>query len=189
MNIAQVHHARLAPCMRRAGRVRWCFYDALDPCLQAGMSSPAIRPRGRVLVSKHKACTDIGKHPRTEHGLSDATTDEAQIRKWWTDVALRPTWPSGPGPSLAWWCSTGMTTKAARTRWRSWSARIARCLRRSWGSPEAVGSTMSLPTRAATSRRRGHAGSWPRYPGRWGLYHCPTVAAQERQALRLGSAA
>lgn len=25
----------------------------------------------------------IGKHPRTMHGLADATTDEAQIRHWW----------------------------------------------------------------------------------------------------------
>lgn len=26
-----------------------------------------------------------GKHPRTAHGLKDATTDEAQIRRWWTE--------------------------------------------------------------------------------------------------------
>src|SRR5260221_14596423 len=29
-----------------------------------------------------------GKHPRTPHGVLDATTDEAQIRKWWTQ------WPN-----------------------------------------------------------------------------------------------
>ena len=27
--------------------------------------------------TKRAACTDIGKHPRTKNGLSDATTDEA----------------------------------------------------------------------------------------------------------------
>lgn len=32
-------------------------------------------------------CTSPGKHPRTAHGVKDATTDEAQIRKWWE------TWP------------------------------------------------------------------------------------------------
>jgi putative DNA primase/helicase len=29
-------------------------------------------------------CTNIGKHPTTFRGLNDATTDVAQIRKWWT---------------------------------------------------------------------------------------------------------
>jgi hypothetical protein len=29
------------------------------------------------------ACTSPGKHPRTEHGVKDATTDEATIRGWW----------------------------------------------------------------------------------------------------------
>lgn len=30
------------------------------------------------------ACTSIGKHPRTVHGLKDATMDGAKIRDWWT---------------------------------------------------------------------------------------------------------
>jgi hypothetical protein len=30
-----------------------------------------------------KDCKDIGKHPRTYHGLKDATTDEATIQRWW----------------------------------------------------------------------------------------------------------
>ncbi len=28
-------------------------------------------------------CSNIGKHPRTEHGLKDATRDESTIRQWW----------------------------------------------------------------------------------------------------------
>jgi hypothetical protein len=28
-------------------------------------------------------CENVGKHPRTTHGLKDATTDPAQIRTWW----------------------------------------------------------------------------------------------------------
>jgi hypothetical protein len=44
--------------------------------------------------TKRDACNDIGKHPRTKHGLSDATTDEATIRRWWqmwpkANVAIR----------------------------------------------------------------------------------------------------
>lgn len=31
-----------------------------------------------------EACGDkAGKHPRTMHGLDDATTDEGKIRRWW----------------------------------------------------------------------------------------------------------
>ena len=30
-------------------------------------------------------CQPRGKTPRTKHGHNDATTDEAQIRQWWTD--------------------------------------------------------------------------------------------------------
>ena len=29
-------------------------------------------------------CASKAKHPRTEHGVKDATTDERQIRDWWT---------------------------------------------------------------------------------------------------------
>src|SRR5262245_46559316 len=28
-------------------------------------------------------CPSIGKHPRTRHGVKDATTNEALIRHWW----------------------------------------------------------------------------------------------------------
>lgn len=28
-------------------------------------------------------CEDVGKHPRTLHGLDDASTDESTIRRWW----------------------------------------------------------------------------------------------------------
>lgn len=30
-------------------------------------------------------CQRIGKHPTTKNGLQEATTDEAKIRKWWTE--------------------------------------------------------------------------------------------------------
>src|SRR2546427_13223225 len=29
------------------------------------------------------ACASPGKHPRTTHGVQDASTDEATIRQWW----------------------------------------------------------------------------------------------------------
>lgn len=32
---------------------------------------------------KRAACVSPGKHPRTMHGLDDASTDEEKIRRWW----------------------------------------------------------------------------------------------------------
>ena len=31
------------------------------------------------------SCEHAGKHPRTRHGLKDATTDPDQIREWWSE--------------------------------------------------------------------------------------------------------
>jgi Protein of unknown function (DUF3631)/Bifunctional DNA primase/polymerase, N-terminal/Primase C terminal 1 (PriCT-1) len=44
------------------------------------------------------ACASRGKHPRTKNGLSDATTDADQIRKWWNrwpDANIGAVVPSG----------------------------------------------------------------------------------------------
>src|SRR5689334_2786188 len=30
-------------------------------------------------------CRDAGKHPRTRHGVKDASTDRSQIERWWKD--------------------------------------------------------------------------------------------------------
>lgn len=40
-------------------------------------------PNGACSCSKPKTCEHPGKHPRTEHGKDDATTDAAAIRAWW----------------------------------------------------------------------------------------------------------
>jgi len=42
-----------------------------------------ISPDGNCTCGK-KECQSRGKHPRTPHGLKDATTDAKQIRNWWT---------------------------------------------------------------------------------------------------------
>lgn len=47
-------------------------------------------------------CDRVGKHPRTAHGLKDATTDAAVIRDWWA------TWPGAnvgivTGPASGFW--------------------------------------------------------------------------------------
>lgn len=43
---------------------------------------------GRCTCGRDPCPDKPGKHPRTEHGVNDATIDAAQIEKWWT------TWPS-----------------------------------------------------------------------------------------------
>lgn len=41
------------------------------------------RATGTQCSCGNRRCDSPGKHPRTEHGLTDATTDAAQIRAWW----------------------------------------------------------------------------------------------------------
>jgi Bifunctional DNA primase/polymerase, N-terminal/Primase C terminal 1 (PriCT-1) len=38
---------------------------------------------GRTRCSCSRNCKNIGKHPRTMHGLKDATTNSVQIERWW----------------------------------------------------------------------------------------------------------
>ena len=42
-----------------------------------------ITSAGHCSCSKGAACSSPGKHPCLEHGHLDATTDPAQIRRWW----------------------------------------------------------------------------------------------------------
>src|SRR5260370_371078 len=37
----------------------------------------------RECACGNAACEDAGKHPRTRHGVKDATTNGATIRRWW----------------------------------------------------------------------------------------------------------
>src|SRR3954451_3852186 len=40
------------------------------------------RPGGACSCARHD-CASPAKHPRTEHGLNDASTDPGQIAAWW----------------------------------------------------------------------------------------------------------
>lgn len=53
-------------------------FDGICSC----RCSPKKCPRGVHKCADY--CTNKGKHPRTPHGLADATTDEKQIRAWWS---------------------------------------------------------------------------------------------------------
>ena len=57
---------------------------ALDYARRGMAIFPAHTPTADGTCSCRKPqCADIGKHPRTSNGLTGATTDQAQIRKWW----------------------------------------------------------------------------------------------------------
>jgi hypothetical protein len=59
--------------------------SALAYAARAWPVAPAhtIDARGACTCG-NKQCESPGKHPRTQHGLKDATTDEVQIRQWWS---------------------------------------------------------------------------------------------------------
>lgn len=47
--------------------------------------TPIFTPTGvRCDCAAGADCTSIGKHPRTLHGVKDASRDPEQIRRWWT---------------------------------------------------------------------------------------------------------
>jgi hypothetical protein len=46
---------------------------------------PCYAPIYGVCTCGDPDCGSPGKHPRTEHGVKDATTNAEQIRKWWTE--------------------------------------------------------------------------------------------------------
>jgi hypothetical protein len=62
--------------------------ELLQAALEYARSGWAVFPchstiNGRCDCTKGPDCTDAGKHPWTKNGLSDASTDELQIRRWW----------------------------------------------------------------------------------------------------------
>jgi putative DNA primase/helicase len=62
----------------------WAVAYSLGELPVFPLHSPRREPRATCDCPKGSACRDAAKHPRTEHGLSDATLDEDKIRRWWS---------------------------------------------------------------------------------------------------------
>jgi len=56
---------------------------ALQYASRGWLVLPLHTPTGTDCSCGKPDCEHPGKHPRTEHGFHDATTDEATIRRWW----------------------------------------------------------------------------------------------------------
>lgn len=61
---------------------------ALNYASQGWPVHPLHAPTATGCTCKNTECTSPAKHPRTAHGLHDATTDPDTIRAWWTQ------WPT-----------------------------------------------------------------------------------------------
>jgi putative DNA primase/helicase len=64
--------------------MRWAFWYAGLGYRVFALHNPARGRDGNLWCSCGKAdCSSAAKHPRTHHGVQDATTEEGQIREWW----------------------------------------------------------------------------------------------------------
>jgi hypothetical protein len=68
--------------------------DALDYAARGWHVFPCHTSTATGCSCRRKQCSQVGKHPRTQHGLLEATTDETTIQRWWSmwpkaNVAIR----------------------------------------------------------------------------------------------------
>lgn len=75
-----------------------CLLAALDYAAQGRLVMPLHTVTAGICSCGRSDCTSPGKHPRTAHGLKDASRDPAAIRGWWKK------WPDA---------NVGITTGAA----------------------------------------------------------------------------
>ncbi len=71
-----------SPPKRR--KVKSCLIAALDYARRGWPVIP-LHTLTADGCSCHHECSSVGKHPRTKHGLKDATTDKESIRSWWDE--------------------------------------------------------------------------------------------------------
>jgi hypothetical protein len=73
---------------------------ALEYAARGWSVFPLHTPVSGGCSCRNTKCNSVGKHPRTKNGLLDATTNEAQILRWWSqwpdaNIAIRTGGDSG----------------------------------------------------------------------------------------------
>ena len=126
-------------------------------------------------------CTSPAKHPRTRHGLRDATTRVETIRVWWlrlpSNVGIRTGAESRlvvvdvDGEQGAESLRALEREHGALPRTRAWSRRAA-------------GSTLLSPSRCRGPEQRRPARRRARYSRRWRLRRRAAIRRSERALLR-----
>ena len=71
-----------SPSKRR--KVKSCLIAALDYARRGWPVIP-LHTLTADGCSCHHECSSVAKHPRTKHGLKDASTDKKAIRRWWAE--------------------------------------------------------------------------------------------------------
>ncbi len=61
--------------------IGWYVFPCHSPIFKVGLSCSCEKWRRER--NPDYECSSPGKHPRTKHGLDEATTDTEQIRLWW----------------------------------------------------------------------------------------------------------
>ncbi len=128
-------------------------------------------------------CGSAGKHPRTAHGVLDATANQSQIRTWWgewpdSNVAIA----TGIASGLVVLDVDGSDGKEALAELEQQHSNLPPTHTVSTG-----GGGLHFYFAYPQARLvRNPAGPWPGYSRRWGICRSPSIAASLRQALHLG---
>ena len=60
------------------------LHHALEYVARGWPVFPLHTPRDSGCSCGDRDCSSVGKHPRTPKGLHDASTDEQQVKAWWS---------------------------------------------------------------------------------------------------------
>lgn len=69
----------------RRANINHLFQAALEYVVAGYAIFPLHSVQHGKCTCKNALCEDVAKHPRTRHGLKDATTDPIKVMQWWIE--------------------------------------------------------------------------------------------------------